>query len=250
MPAVVRTAIGGGTRSGPHHSYSLHHMFAGFPGLKVVCASTAADAKGLLKSAIRDNDPVLFLEETAAYRTKEEVPLDPDFLIPLGKSKVVSEGDDLTVVTFGTSALKAARALPLLEEAGVQHKYLKYYGEDQYCDGWVDNGDFVPHYRTREENEAIFAACSHVCRGGSWYIRHGQMHWCGRSIRGTELGKVPLRREDYVDILDPETSVEEKRRQLEALMRVRSIIACDYCGGHYGTANTAERRPAGEQLSC
>ena len=119
MPAVVRTAIGGGTRSGPHHSYSLHHLFAGFPGLKVVCASTATDAKGLLKSAIRDNDPVLFLEETAAYRMKEEVPLDPDFLIPLGKSKVVSEGEDLTVVTFGTSALKATKALPILEEAGV-----------------------------------------------------------------------------------------------------------------------------------
>lgn len=60
MPAVVRTAIGGGTRSGPHHSYSLHHIFAGFPGLKLVCASTPEDAKGLLKAAIRDDDPVFF----------------------------------------------------------------------------------------------------------------------------------------------------------------------------------------------
>lgn len=115
MPAVVRTAIGGGTRSGPHHSYSLHHIFAGFPGLKVVCASTATDAKGLLKSAIRDNDPVLFLEETAAYRMKEEVPVDPEFLVPIGKSKVISEGDALTVVSFGTAALKATKALDLLK---------------------------------------------------------------------------------------------------------------------------------------
>ena len=118
MPAVVRTAIGG-THSGPHHSYSLHHLFAGFPGLKVVCASTATDAKGLLKSAILDNDPVLFLEETAAYRMKEEVPIDPDFLVPIGKSKVVCEGNDLTVVSFGTAALKATKAIPLLEESGI-----------------------------------------------------------------------------------------------------------------------------------
>ena len=94
-------------------------LFAGVPGLKVACASTAADAKGLLKSAIRDNDPVLFLEETAAYRMKEEVPIDPDFLVPIGKSKVVCEGNDLTVVSFGTAALKATKAIPLLEENGI-----------------------------------------------------------------------------------------------------------------------------------
>nr|WP_326126674.1 hypothetical protein [uncultured Oscillibacter sp.] len=151
---------------------------------------------------------------------------------------------------YGVRPEVSARNLRLLEEAGIRHKYLKYYGEDQYCDGWVDNGDFVPHHRPRAENEAVFAACSHVCRGGSWYIRHGQMHWCGRSIRGTELGKVPLRQEDYLDLLDPGTSVEEKRRQLETLMAVRSIAACDYCGGLYGTEDTAERRPAGEQLEC
>lgn len=85
----------------------------------MVCASTATDAKGLLKSAIRDNDPVLFLEETAAYRMKEEVPIDPDFLVPIGKSKVVCEGNDLTVVSFGTAALKATKAIPLLEESGI-----------------------------------------------------------------------------------------------------------------------------------
>lgn len=151
---------------------------------------------------------------------------------------------------YGVRPEVSARNLRLLEEAGIRHKYLKYYGEDQYCDGWVDNGDFVPHHRPRAENEAVFAACSHVCRGGSWYIRHGQMHWCGRSIRGTELGKVPLRQEDYLDLLDPGTSVEEKRRQLETLMAARSITACDYCGGLYGTEDTAERRPAGEQLEC
>jgi len=151
---------------------------------------------------------------------------------------------------YGVRPEVSARNIQLLEGTGIRHKYLKYYGEAQYCDGWVDNGDFVPRHRSQAENEAVFAACSHVCRGGSWYIRHGQMHWCGRSVRGTELGKVPLRKEDYVDILDPETTVEEKRRQLEALMAVRSITACDYCGGLYGTEDTAQRRPAGEQMPC
>ncbi len=83
MPCVVRTAIGGGTRSGPHHSQSIYHLFAAFPGLKVVCASTPEDAKGLLKAAIRDDDPVFSCEESAAYRMKGEVPLDPDWDIQI-----------------------------------------------------------------------------------------------------------------------------------------------------------------------
>lgn len=119
IPGVVRTAIGGGTRSGPHHSQSIYHLFAGFPGLKVVCASCPEDAKGLLKAAIRDNDPVFFCEETAAYRLKGEVPLDPDYLVPIGKSRKVCEGDAITVVGFGTAILKATRAAELLREEGI-----------------------------------------------------------------------------------------------------------------------------------
>ena len=119
MQAVVRTAIGGCTRSGPHHSQSIYHLFAGFPGLKVVCASTPEDAKGLLKAAIRDKDPVFFCEESAAYRMKGEVPLDPDFVVPIGKSRTVHEGDALTVCGFGTSILKAAKAAAALSEEGI-----------------------------------------------------------------------------------------------------------------------------------
>lgn len=119
LPLVIRSASGSSNGAGSEHSNTVESLFMHAPGLTIITPSCAYDAKGLLKSAIRDNDPVLFLEETAAYRMKEEVPLDPDFLIPLGKSKVVSEGEDLTVVTFGTSALKATKALPILEEAGV-----------------------------------------------------------------------------------------------------------------------------------
>lgn len=120
VPGVVRTAIGGGTRSGPHHSQSVYGLFAGFPGLKLVCASTPEDAKGLLKAAIRDDDPVFFCEEAGAYRMKGEVPVDPDFIVPIGKSKVVCQGDAVTVVGFGTAILKATKAAEQLREEGIE----------------------------------------------------------------------------------------------------------------------------------
>lgn len=137
-----------------------------------------------------------------------------------------------------------------LEQREIPYKYLKYYGDSQYCDGWVDNGDFVPHNRTAEENETVFAGCSHVRRGGSWYVRNGQMHWCGRSIRGVELGIIPARAEDYLDIFDPNTTTEEKRGLLEQLRKMQSITACDYCNGDYGTTDVKKRRSAGRQLEC
>ena len=119
MPAVIRTTIGGGTRSGPHHSQSIYGLFACFPGLKVVVGSTPDDIYGLLKSAIRDDDPVLVCEEAAALRMKGEVHVDPDYVVPIGKAKVVSEGDDITIVGIGTAILKATKALDQLEAAGI-----------------------------------------------------------------------------------------------------------------------------------
>lgn len=149
---------------------------------------------------------------------------------------------------YGVRPEVSRQNLQLLEDGCISHRYLKYYGDSQYCDGWVDNGDFVAHNRTGEENEAVFAACSHVCRGGSWYIRHGQMHWCGRSVRGTELGKIPLHDGDYLDLFEQSTSAEEKREALGRLLQVKSITACDYCNGYYGTEDAGKRRPAGEQM--
>lgn len=166
---------------------------------------------------------------------------------------VLKEHTDQVVVhcsDYGVQPKVSERNLQLLEENGIRYKYLKYYGDDQYCGGWVDNGDFAPHHRTVQENETVFTGCYHVRRGGSWYVRGGQMHWCGRSIRGTELGTIPLRQEDYLDIFDDCTLVEEKREQLTRLMAVRSITACDYCNGYYGTTDVTNRRPAGEQLKC
>lgn len=173
------------------------------------------------------------------------VPLRENVLKVLAqhKNKIMVHCSD-----YGVRPEVSEEIIRVLAENDIPHRYLKYYGEDQYFDGWVDNGDFVPHNRLDKENEEIFRHCSHVNRGGSWYVRGGQMHWCGRSIRGTELGKVPLRDEDYLDIFNPDTTVEQKRKKLEQLKQVKTITACDYCNGYYGTEDKAKRYPAGGQM--
>jgi 2-oxoisovalerate dehydrogenase E1 component beta subunit len=114
VPIVVRAPSGGGIHGGPFHSQNPEMWFVRTPGLKVVCPATAYDAKGLIKSAVRDNDPVIFFEHKGLYRRiKEDLPAG-DYTVPIGKAKVVREGRDLTIVTYGAmlwTALEAADAL-------------------------------------------------------------------------------------------------------------------------------------------
>ncbi len=113
-PITVRSPFGGGVKTPELHADSLEGLLAQQPGLKVVIPSTPYDAKGLLISAIRDNDPVIFLEHMKLYRSfREEVP-EEEYTIPLGKADVKREGNDLTIVTYGAmvhSSLKAAEEL-------------------------------------------------------------------------------------------------------------------------------------------
>lgn len=113
-PLVVRAPFGGGIHGALYHSQSVEALFAGTPGLKIVIPSTPYDAKGLLKAAIRDEDPVLFFEHKRAYRLiRGEVPTD-DYTVPIGKADVKREGEDLTVITYGLAvhfALEAAERL-------------------------------------------------------------------------------------------------------------------------------------------
>ena len=96
-------------------------MFAGTPGLKIVIPSTPYDAKGLLKAAIRDEDPVLFFEHKRAYRLiKGEVPTD-DYTLPIGKADVKREGDDITVITYGLAVHFALQAAERLQMMGLKH---------------------------------------------------------------------------------------------------------------------------------
>ncbi|AHF89442.1 pyruvate/2-oxoglutarate dehydrogenase complex, dehydrogenase component beta subunit [Opitutaceae bacterium TAV1] len=114
-PIVIRGPANGGTNVGATHSHTPENVLANHPGVKVVVPSTARDAKGLLKSAIRDNDPVFFLENTILYGEKGEVP-DNGELIPLGVADVKREGTDLTIVTYGRSVLHSLAAAAILEK--------------------------------------------------------------------------------------------------------------------------------------
>ncbi len=113
-PIVIRGPANGGTNVGSTHSHTPENFLANFPGLKVVVPSTGYDAKGLIKTAIRDNDPVYFLENTLLYGEECEVP-DDDYLIPLGSADVKRKGTDLTIVSHGRCVLIALKAAEVLE---------------------------------------------------------------------------------------------------------------------------------------
>jgi pyruvate dehydrogenase E1 component beta subunit len=119
VPIVFRGPNGSAYQVSSQHSQALEAFYANFPGLKVVMPSTAADAKGLLKSAIRDNNPVLFLEQERMYGLKGEVPEDDDFTIPLGVADVKREGTDCTVVARSMTVPLAMQAADKLAEEGV-----------------------------------------------------------------------------------------------------------------------------------
>jgi pyruvate dehydrogenase E1 component beta subunit len=113
VPLVLRTAIGVGGNLGPQHSQSLHAWVAHVPGLKVVMPSNAADAKGLMRAAIRDDDPVIFFESRSSYNTKGPVP-DGDHVVPLGRARIAREGSDVSVIAIGSMvglALQTAERL-------------------------------------------------------------------------------------------------------------------------------------------
>lgn len=118
VPMVLRTPEGSGTGAAAQHSQSLEAWFCHVPGLKVVTASTPADAKGLLTAAIRDNNPVMFFEQKLLYRVKGEVP-EGEYVIPLGKSHIAREGSDLTIVTYGRMLQICMDAAKEVEKEGI-----------------------------------------------------------------------------------------------------------------------------------
>ncbi len=119
-PMVVRMPSGGGVKGGHHHSQSPEAHFAHTAGLKVVVPSTPYDALGLLKTAIRDDDPVVFMEPKRLYRSiKEEVP-DEEYTLPFGEAAIRRSGNDLTMITYGGPTVESLKAAEELEKAGVQ----------------------------------------------------------------------------------------------------------------------------------
>ncbi len=119
VPLVVRGPCGGGVSGGPYHSQNVESHYLSTPGLKIVEPATAYDAKGLIKAAIRDPDPVLYFEHKFLYRRiKEELP-EGDWTVPIGKARIAREGEDLSVITFGACVHHALEAAGELEKEGV-----------------------------------------------------------------------------------------------------------------------------------
>lgn len=119
-PMVIRSPWGGGIHAPEHHSDSPEALFAHTPGIKVVIPSMPYDAKGLIISAIRDPDPVLFFEPKRLYRAiKEEVP-EGEYTVPIGAAKIVREGEDLTIITWGAMVRESLRAAEMADKEGIQ----------------------------------------------------------------------------------------------------------------------------------
>lgn len=119
LPMVIRAPYGGGIRALEHHSESTEALYAHIPGLKVVIPSTPYDAKGLLIAAIRDPDPVLFLEPKRIYRAfKQEIP-EEAYELPIGKAKIVEEGEDVTIITWGAMVRDVQKASEIVKAKGI-----------------------------------------------------------------------------------------------------------------------------------
>jgi pyruvate dehydrogenase E1 component beta subunit len=119
LPLVIRAPGGGGRQLGATHSQTPDAIFAHFPGLKVVAPATPEDAKGMLKSAIRSDDPILFIEHATLYQTRGEVP-DGDYTVPLGQSKIHRPGKDVTIVTYSKMLEYSNRAADQLAKDGIE----------------------------------------------------------------------------------------------------------------------------------
>ena len=120
LPMVIRTPYGGGIRALEHHSESTEALYAQIPGLTVVIPSTPYDAKGLLIAAIRSPNPVIFMEPKRIYRAfKQEIP-EEDYEIPIGKAKIVQEGEDLTIVAWGAMVRDVQKALELVKDKNIK----------------------------------------------------------------------------------------------------------------------------------
>lgn len=119
VPLVIRTQGGGGVSGGPHHSQSLEVIYAHIPGLLVVMPSNAYDAKGLLKSSIREDNPVIFIEHKKLYGEACQVP-EEEYLVPLGKGEVKRQGNDVTVVTYSRCVNRVLNAAEELKNDGIE----------------------------------------------------------------------------------------------------------------------------------
>jgi acetoin:2,6-dichlorophenolindophenol oxidoreductase subunit beta len=209
FPLTVRVKSGVGFKAGCQHSHNLEAWMAHVPGLKVVCASTPEDAKGLLMSAIFDPDPVIVIEEMMLYWMRGEVP-EGDFRVELGRARVARAGSDATVVTYGAAVYTALQAAGMLEDEGISVEVL-------------DLRSLVPLDR-----EAVFES---VDKTGRLVTLHDATKFCGfgaeiAAMVAEELFdalKAPIRRVAAPDIPVPFTPPQEDYYKPNAEQVVRAV---------------------------
>ncbi|MDA1329778.1 MAG: alpha-ketoacid dehydrogenase subunit beta [Chloroflexi bacterium] len=149
VPLVIRAVSGGGRQLGATHSQTPDAIFAHFPGLTVIAPGTPADAKGLLKSAIRSDNPVLFIENALLYQARGEVP-EGEHLVPIGESKVQREGSDVTLVSYSSMLQTSLKAAEQLEKEGISVEVV-----DLRCLRPLDMGPVVESFK--KTNRAVIA---------------------------------------------------------------------------------------------
>ena len=119
VPIVLRAPNGSARQVAAQHSHAMEHFYTHVPGLKVVAPATCEDAKGLIKSAIRDDDPVLFMESETLYNLKGTIPVDPDFVVPFGKARIAKPGTDVTIISWSRVVHVSLEAAAALEKEGI-----------------------------------------------------------------------------------------------------------------------------------
>jgi pyruvate dehydrogenase E1 component beta subunit len=207
LPMVIRAPGGGGSQLAAQHSQSLETYFMHAPGMHVVVPATPADARGLLKSAIRDNNPVIFLEHELLYNMKGEVPEETELLVPIGSAEVKREGGDVTIVAYSRMTVLALQAAEELEKEGIACEVV-----DLRSLRPLDSGTFISSVK-KSGRAVVVEECWRTCGVGA-EIATQIYEGCFDSL------KAPVRRVSGLDVPMPYS------RKLERLCipRVEDIV--------------------------
>ena len=233
IPIVFRAPIGAGRRNAGQHSQCLEALFTHIPGLKVVCPSTGADAKGLLKSAIRCDDPVVFLEHKLLYAKKEQIP-DGEYLIPLGKADVKRPGKDLTILTWSRQVYFSLEAAETLAAQGITLEivpYTDYLTPNVAVEEGEDDANFFQHITYMETYNA---------ENNTHLVNAGSIHYEPMGIyagKTTSLEEIP----DGAVIAVPNDATNEGRALL--LLQDLGLIELKEDAGLEATPNDITSNP-------
>jgi pyruvate dehydrogenase E1 component beta subunit len=188
VPLVIRTTSGGGRQLGATHSHSPEPIFAHFPGLYVAAPSTPHDAKGMLKAAIRNDNPVMFIEHSTLYQTRGEVPVD-DYVVPLGTSDVKREGSDVTLVSYAKMVQISLQAADMLAQEGISAEVV-----DLRSLRPLDTGPVLESFKKTnrcvvvEENWALYGVGAEIAAR----IQEEAFDWMDAPVRRVSQEDVPL----------------------------------------------------------